>query len=592
MEKKENIFDLIFRINTRTKIDDKAIKKVCSILKTAFSDRAVLIEGNIENGSLYIGVNLNANADFNRDIDPGPHPKDPAAAAFREFWGNDKSQIRRFPGGALLESVDWGTSEPIKNLTIYALRKHFSEDVTIDIASRDLSSVFSLPGSRSLSSTANCKDAFDELVTIMNSLKLTVGIKSISPYSPFLRGTSVFPYETIGKGTVSLCPHSIQVLARLESSSAWPTKRDALLKFKIAVYIEISELLNKKNIQSKPHLEGVYVLLRGYLFEIKAIHDDELYHFKKTEHGDIVYFLEQVQLRHHSFISALGSRYSSFQDATRASIRWVRSKGITSLHLSQEAIELMVASIYMNTTENPPPSYAYSGLLRFLELLTSLTKVSDNLVTINDAIPNIQTKGLPLILASDYCQNSEFTTNSRLNYLTLDFLRRAAKQSLTEAIKNPFKATIALRRIFGIPISHWKIDIEFNPRNRPHSDYYLFTDKKCKKGLFETKTEIPLKIDQLYVDFDPVRMFVNEIIERFGSFMNFWFDEFGGPKLGISYKDDLLKGKEINEDVLKYAHKTDETSSTVETDIESIIEQIRIIGGDLILSVNNRPDSF
>lgn len=588
MEDKK-IFDLIIRVNTKAKIDDEAVNKVCSILKTAFSDRAVSIDGYIEGGALYLGINLNANADFNRTIDPGPHPKDPEAAAFRKFWGDDKSKLSRFPDGSLLESVEWG-SEPIKDLTVYALQKHFSPDVTIDIASRDLSPIFSLPCNKTVSTTLNCKDAFDELARILNSLKLTVGIRSISPYSPFIRGTSVFPYEPVTKGRVSLCPHSIQVLARLESSSAWPIKLEPLLKFKVAVYIEISELLTKKNIQSQAHFEGVYVLLRGYLFEIKAVHDDELYHFKKTPHGDKVYFLEQIQLRHHSFISALGSRYSSFYEATRASIRWVRSKGITSQYLSHEAIELMMASIYMNTTERPPPAYAFSGLLRFLDLCASFKNKSNNIVTINDVVPSIETKGLPLILVSDYCQCSEFTKNSKLsqNNIIIEFLRTAAAQSLDIAIKNPFKARVALKRVFAIPISHWKIEFVFNPKMRPYSDYYLFCEKKSKKGMFETKTEIPLKLDQLYVDFDPAISFVNEIIERFGSYMNFWFDEFGGQKLGISYKNDLLKGKEINEDILKYAHKMDDSSNSVATDIESIVQQIRIIGGDLILSVNNR----
>ena len=581
------IFDLIIRVNTKTKVDEKTIDNICAILKTAFSDRAVLITGYIENGILYLGINLNANVDFNREIDPGPHPKDPSAAAYREFWG-EKSILRRFPDGSLLESVGWG-SEPIKELTVYALQKHFSPDVSIDIAPNDLSRIFTLPGNKNFSTTSKTQDAFDELVTIMNSLKLSVGIKSISTYSPFLRGTSVFPYEPLQTGHVCICPHSIQVLARLESSSAWPTRLEPLIKFKIAVYIEIAELLNKKNIQSQAHYEGVYVLFRGYIFEIKAIHDDELYHFNKTPHGDIVRFIDQVQLRHHSFISALGSRFISFSEAVRASIRWVRSKGITSQFLSQEAIELMVASIYMNTDEASPPSYPYSGLLRFLELLSKLTKRTDNIISIHDIFPSVETKGFPLILVSDYCPNSEFTRNSKLNQnnsFIIDFLKKAATQSLTIATENPFRTRIALKQMFAIPTKHWKIDCLFSSKKRPHSDYCLFCEEESKKGMFEKKTKIPLKLEELYVDFDPAKLFVNEIVERFGSFMNFWYDELGGPAVGISYDDDLLKGKEMNEDNLKYAQKID--SNLIATDIESITQQISIIGGDLIKSINRR----
>ena len=40
----------------------------------------------------------------------------------------------------------------------------------------------------------------------------------------------------------------------------------------------------------------------------------------------------------------------------------------------------------------------------------------------------------------------------------------------------------------------------------------------------------------LMIGFDPVRRFVAELSERFGSFASFFFDEFGGDQIGVVLK--------------------------------------------------------
>ena len=83
-------------------------------------------------------------------------------------------------------------------------------------------------------------------------------------------------------------------------------------------------------------------------------------------------------------------------------------------------------------------------------------------------------------------------------------------------------------------------------------------------------------------------MLVNEIIDKFGKFINFWYDELSGVAIGMSFSDELLNGRDIvvNAESLKYMQKVDETS--VATDIDSIIQQVMTIGGNIIHSMNRR----
>lgn len=80
---------------------------------------------------------------------------------------------------------------------------------------------------------------------------------------------------------------------------------------------------------------------------------------------------------HHSLIHAVHTRHPSASAVVRLASRWVASHMLSDM-ISHEAIELMVAKIYTNTSENTnsklhsidaPPSTVMAGFLRFLQLL-------------------------------------------------------------------------------------------------------------------------------------------------------------------------------------------------------------------------------
>jgi hypothetical protein len=71
-----------------------------------------------------------------------------------------------------------------------------------------------------------------------------------------------------------------------------------------------------------------------------------------------------------------------------------------------------------------------------------------------------------------------------------------------------------------IPASHWRIVVWIDPAMRPHAEWG-FGARKRVFGRFEVKTNSPLALDGLFVDFDLVREFVGEMSRRFGAIMNF-----------------------------------------------------------------------
>ena len=114
----QEIYDILIRVITAKQLTDSTPSEITKILTTAFSNRAKSINAWVSK-HLMVGINLNVGCDFGRKIDPGPHPKSKEAAAFREFWG-EKSTLRRFADGSLLESLEWD-KDPIYELTLYAL---------------------------------------------------------------------------------------------------------------------------------------------------------------------------------------------------------------------------------------------------------------------------------------------------------------------------------------------------------------------------------------------------------------------------------------------------------------------------------------
>ena len=124
----------------------QSCKRTHEVIKRGLGDRALLVNVQSEaqppwaittarlptsqRSKLLIGLLLNPEH-VNRTVDRGPSVEDKeAASSFRKFWG-EKSELRRFEDGSILESLVW-TSRPYQNvleqILIHVLQRHLGDE--------------------------------------------------------------------------------------------------------------------------------------------------------------------------------------------------------------------------------------------------------------------------------------------------------------------------------------------------------------------------------------------------------------------------------------------------------------------------------
>ena len=85
--------------------------------------------------------------------------------------------------------------------------------------------------------------------------------------------------------------------------------------------------------------------------------------------------MHAVRLPH----SRLHHRYPAFGGSARLAKRWISAQMFAN-HISEEAVDLIVASIFVNPAPHTPPATPTCALVRFLKLLSTFDWQSTPLV--------------------------------------------------------------------------------------------------------------------------------------------------------------------------------------------------------------------
>ena len=218
---------------------------------------------------IFIGIIHNPQQAFHL-VDHGPAAGDEDQVAleqFREFWG-EKSELRRFKDGRILESVVWEVTTADEmahvpsNIVRYLLKRHFNigED-DVETWQTSFDSVLRLPQSVSQEYLASkistgfrgALTAFDDLVKAIKKLddELPLTLLNISPTSEFLRYTSIFSPVPLPPTLAASLPECARYLAPIEiniefeKSSRWPDDLKAIQTIKLAFFERLaSGLMN------------------------------------------------------------------------------------------------------------------------------------------------------------------------------------------------------------------------------------------------------------------------------------------------------------------------------------------------------------
>lgn len=390
---------------------------VYEVLFKALGDRAKLINLSVpdppdwpvgsgappftkENGpSITLGLLLDAEHS-NRIVDHGPSAEDKeASATFQKFWG-DKSELRRFKDGSIVESLVWSDrqSDPpiVQQIVAHILKLHLGlGENRITFANYDLGNEY-FNGTSALNPTSSFQpymDAFSSLEKLLQGIDgLPLTLHQLSPASPLLRYTST---QISNSGLVQNSP--ADVLLQFEGSTRWPDDLTAIQMTKLAFLLKIAELLQDSgevaSCQVGLENENSRLLNTSFLdivlpnsitFRLRIYHDREQtlleQQLKKKDLAarqkeDLAFALAThrrafIQApRHTQAIRILSTRFPLLSPTIRLVKKWANSHLLTP-HLREELLELIVCRVFVHPYPWDAPSSIVTGFLRTLHFLS------------------------------------------------------------------------------------------------------------------------------------------------------------------------------------------------------------------------------
>jgi U3 small nucleolar RNA-associated protein 22 len=326
---------------------------------------------------------------------------------FREFWG-DKTELRRFKDGRILESVVWEVKAADEKAHIpvliakHLLSHHFgigessvftwqpSFDALIRLPTV-INNIYSRLGSSVSRGFRDAISAFDSLVKQIKQLEdLPLSVASISPVHSALRHTNAFAPIAISSSASSALPPwaryipTMDIIIEFERSPRWPDDLTAILKMKLAFYEHVARSLVKAvkgltarvvvdnpspsaSFQDRGRLE--ILTPEGWAFSASIWHTREATLLDRMVEGEASRpFASEPSPRekqaavkakdtyvrqfiaapsHHRAISNLCHRYPGFSGTVRLVKRWLASHWLLDVHVSQEAAELICAKAFI-----------------------------------------------------------------------------------------------------------------------------------------------------------------------------------------------------------------------------------------------------
>uniref|UniRef100_A0A803Q1Y2 Nucleolar protein 6 n=1 Tax=Cannabis sativa TaxID=3483 RepID=A0A803Q1Y2_CANSA len=590
-------------------------QKVHDVLSEGLSDRVKLVrvlwrnipsKYLVENGlskfssePLLIGISLNSLEKSSRVIDIGPNPENKEEALkFRKFWG-EKAELRRFKDGTIAESTFWESKQwerhlVLKKITEYVLTRHVSlpkENITNIVDQLDFSLVHG--ATDPISHSASLLEAFEVLSKRLRLIQdIPLKVSAVQPLDSAFRFTSVFPPEphplaNEKGGAVRLsrftssCIQPLEVMIQLEGSGNWPMDEVAIEKTKCAFLIKIGESLKSNwGMMCTATEDSVDVLMSGYAFRLKIWHERGLSLLKRETESDQVkrvYSTDKelfFRSQHSNMINGLQSRYPVYGPVARLAKRWVASH-LFSTCLVEEAIELLVAYLFLKPLPYEAPSSRITGFLRFLLLLSDYDwtfapliidinedlgtdgekEITENFMLARKAYEsNAQDIKHAMFVATGYDRSSEAWTRFSPNSSELKRLVAYARSSanlLTKLVLENHSDSLRWECLFRTPLNNFDAVVLLHRDKLPHPQRLLFPSE-LKQGLYVARGS-PSKIfhpfllheelkgsaeelrNKLLVDFDPLKCFLGDIEEEFPSTFKIWYDSLGGDAVGLTW---------------------------------------------------------
>lgn len=568
---------------------------------------------------IYIGLQLNSE-NVNRLVDHGPSVESQSEAlSFREFWG-EKSELRRFRDGRILESLVWSEqASVVDQIIVYTLCRHLkvSTDSLTCIGDEFDRALLRFSGSQSHIPPLFQKihDAFQSLQSSLQNMDdIPLLIRQLQPSSAALRDTATISEQD------GIMDKPVDIVLQLESSAKWPDDLVGIQMTKVAFLERIGDLLRENGaVQTfKIGLENEGKLLMnqafldivhtsGFTFRLRLRHDREaillerklkesdldarsrenagaaLFDYKKT-------FVQSPRLT--QTIKTLSTRFPLLSPTVRLMKYWCDSHLISQV--TQEFVELVSIHTFVSLQPWDPPSSLMSGFYRTLTLLSKWNWKQEPLILNmgdldSEDIKAIETrfsawrsidpamKKVTMIIASDIDHDGvTWTLDNHPPKVVAGHISRLAQVAVEALGKTP---------------EELDLDNLFKPHLSPY-DFLLHLDtkqnNKTSKSVTKFKNlELPGSSSSKSQDLG--RLYVDELGSLFGNCALFFYSDEQRDVIAGLWKPESTSVKPMS---LKAAYSSapagdSRSSDGVVLNKKAILNEIVRLGGSLVQSVDH-----
>lgn len=380
-----------------------------STLRRALGTRIKALYVSSPSSSTQIGL-VYQSGEATRLVDHGPSASDEAACAvFRDFWG-DKSEMRRFKDGSIVEACVWEASTVLSRFSIpeqivgYILsHKYGISPGDLSTSSQAFHELVQEPAAwrqRLYQADPEVKGfsavmtAYEELSsTLRGTEDLPLAIKAIAPASELLRYSSTFipgarktkQYFHLPESTSHV--DAADLVITFEQSGKWPTDLQAVQKVKLAFLVKVSEVLKKSmgaatqcsavfDPDASPKSENVVLevlLPTGFAFRLHVFHEPEMALMGQASFDNpsltktLQSYRKSLMLRpkHHAAMVSLIHQYTALSGTTRLVKRWIACH-LLSPHIGFEQIELICAYVFLRGNAPASPVHGFAQVLQLL----------------------------------------------------------------------------------------------------------------------------------------------------------------------------------------------------------------------------------
>ena len=351
-----------------------------------------------------------------RRIERGPAAEDEASVEqFRKFWGPNKSQLRRFQDGSIIEAVLWEEAlqrpgyvprgERIAEEVLrYVFARHLpvccgknAEHVyskTTQLEHKVLAAIGISPASANSDDadtlTRKALENLDKLRTaLISTLKdqLPLLVSSLTGTGAALRYTGLIPPQShpllqenfvqkYAGQQISLLSVPLEIFAQVEGGGKWPKEAGAILKLKLAFLLRLSDVLySKMKVVCVPHEESLDIIFNAFVFRLRVVSDMEIEQRLVTSVGkevdpNMVYPKQVVETNvvyplYCNAIRALHAKFPTYASSVRLLESWLDSHYFSGA-VPHEALEMLVASIYVDPDSGYAPTSPSAGFRKAL----------------------------------------------------------------------------------------------------------------------------------------------------------------------------------------------------------------------------------